>query len=211
MSALDDDYKKAGFGGALEFGSRPALLIVDVCRAYVDEACPLYAGPDALTALQNNVRLREQAHKLGIPVIFTAVEYHSSGKDGGLFYRKVPALQHFVKGHPMAEFMPELTPMPDDLLVTKQYPSAYFGTSLAAMLTSMSVDTVMVTGYSTSGCVRASVLDTLQSGFVPFVIRDACADRAEGPHESNLFDMQAKYAEVVTTDDALTLMEQSQA
>ena len=79
------------------------------------------------------------------------------------------------------------------------------------MLTSMSVDTVMVTGYSTSGCVRASVLDTLQSGFVPFVIRDACADRAEGPHESNLFDMQAKYAEVVTTDDALTLMAQSRA
>lgn len=206
MSALDDDYKKAGFGGRLEFGSSPALLIVDVCRAYVDPASALYAGPDAETALQNNVALRDRARELGLPVIFTEVKYHPSGVDGGLFFKKVPALKHFVAGHPMAAFLPELTPEGTDTLVTKQYPSAFFGTSLAAMLTSMHVDTLLITGYSTSGCVRASVLDALQNGFVPFVVEDACADRAEGPHASNIFDLKSKYAEIVSTEEALSLM-----
>lgn len=209
MTEINDDYKKAGFSGQLEFGSSPALVIVDVCRAYVDEECPLYAGPTAKTALENNVKLREAAHELRIPVIFTAVEYHPSGVDGGLFFKKVPALRHFVKGHPMAEFLPELTPVDSDILVTKQYPSAFAGTSLAAMLTALGVDTVMITGYSTSGCVRASTLDALQAGFVPFVIEDACADRAEGPHKSNIFDLQAKYAEIVDTDEAISLMKRA--
>ncbi len=206
MSALEDDYQKAGFGGKLAFGKRPALLIVDVCRAYVDETSPLYAGLGAISALKNNIRLREQAHAVGVPVIFTAVEYHPSGKDGGLFFQKVPALKHFVRGHEMGAFLPELTPADDDIVVTKQYPSAFFGTSLAAMLTTLGVDTVLITGYSTSGCVRASTLDALQNGFIPFVVEDACADRADGPHQSNLFDLQAKYAELVSTDEAIGLM-----
>ena len=206
MSELEDDYKKAGFGGRLEFGSSPALLIVDVCRAYVDDSSPLYAGPGAVSALQQNVVLRDCAHELGIPVIFTEVKYHPTGVDGGLFFKKVPALKHFVAGHPMAAFLPELTPEGSDILVTKQYPSAFFGTSLAAMLTSMGVDTLLITGYSTSGCVRASTLDALQNGFIPYVVEDACADRAEGPHTSNLFDLKSKYAEVVSTETSLELM-----
>lgn len=204
MTKLETDYQRAGFGGSLEFGSSPALIIVDVCRAYVDETSPLYAGLGAVKALKNNIKLRSFAHKAGIPVVFTAVEYDPSGVNGGLFFKKVPALKHFIKGHPMAEFLPELTPEIQDIVVTKQYPSAFFGTSLAAMLTSLGVDTVLITGYSTSGCVRASTLDALQNGFVPFVVEDACADRAEGPHKSNLFDMQAKYAEVISTSDAIT-------
>ena len=204
MTKLEDDYQRAGFGGSLAFGKSPALIIVDVCRAYVDETSPLYAGLGAVTALKNNIRLREAAQAAGLPVIFTAVEYHPTGVNGGLFFKKVPALKHFIKGHPMAEFLPELTPQENDIIVTKQYPSAFFGTSLAAMLTSLSVDTVLITGYSTSGCVRATTLDALQNGFVPFVIEDACADRADGPHNANLFDMQAKYAEVVSTTQAIS-------
>ena len=203
MSALTTDYDKAGFNGALPFGSKPALLIVDVCRAYVDPDCPLYAGPSAQTALENNVRLHAAARAMRLPVVFTAVEYMSGGVDGGLFFRKVPALKHFEKGHPMSEFLPELTPEGDDILVTKQYPSAFFGTSLAPMLTALGVDTVLVTGYSTSGCVRASTLDALCHGFAPFVVEDACADRAPGPHEANLFDMKAKYAGVLSTEEAI--------
>lgn len=203
MSELTSDYDKAGFNGSLPFGKKPALVIVDVCRAYVEPDCPLYAGPTALTALDNNVRLRDAARAGGHPVIFTAVEYMEGGVDGGLFFRKVPALKHFVKGHPMAEFMPQLTPEGEDILVTKQYPSAFFGTSLAPMLTALGVDTVLITGYSTSGCVRASTLDALCHGFVPFVIEDACADRAPGPHEANLFDMKAKYAGILSTDEAM--------
>lgn len=203
MTDLRTDYDEAGFNGALAFGKKPALLIVDVCRAYVDPDCPLYAGPDAQMALENNVRLRAAAREKGVPVIFTAVEYTDSGVDGGLFFRKVPALKHFVKGHPMAEFMPQLTPEGDDILITKQYPSAFFGTCLAPMLTALGTDTVLITGYSTSGCVRASTLDALCHGFAPFVVEDACADRASGPHDANLFDMRAKYAECVSTDAAI--------
>ena len=125
---------------------------------------------------------------------------------GGLFFKKVPALKHFVAGHQMGKFLPELTPEGSDILVTKQYPSAFFGTSLAAMLTAQGVDTLLITGYSTSGCVRASTLDALQNGFIPYVVEDACADRAEGPHTSNLFDLQSKYAEVVSTETSLELM-----
>lgn len=203
MNDLTTDYDKAGFNGSLPFGARPALLIVDVCRAYVDAASPLYAGPSAQAALANNVRLRMAARAKQMPVIFTAVEYLPGGVDGGMFFRKVPALRHFVKGHEMAEFLPELTPEGADILVKKQYPSAFFGTCLAPMLTSLDVDTVLITGYSTSGCVRASTLDALCHGFAPFVVSDACADRAEGPHTSNLFDMQAKYAELLSTDEAI--------
>lgn len=206
MTDLTSDYAKAGFNGTLPFGKHPALLIVDVCRAYVEPDCPLYAGPTALTALQNNIALREAAHAARIPVVFTEVVYHPSGADGGLFFQKVPALKHFVKGHPMATFLPDLTPQGNDILVTKQYPSAFFGTSLASTLTTLGVDTVLITGYSTSGCVRASTLDALQYGFTPYVVSDACADRAEGPHESNLFDLQAKYSELVSTKQAIELI-----
>lgn len=203
MSNLQTDYQKAGFGGVLKFGARPALVVVDVCRAYVDPDCPLYAGASAAEALKKNILLRQEAHRKDIPVIFTRVEYHASGLDGGVFFRKVPALKHFVKGHPMAEFMPEFMPEQNDIVITKQYPSAFFGTSLAATLISMNVDTVLVTGYSTSGCVRATTLDAMQYGFVPFVVEDACADRALGPHDSNLFDLNSKYAEVVNTATAM--------
>ncbi len=206
MPDINTDYTKAGFGGSLQYGDSSALIIVDVCRAYVAPECPLYAGPSAESALDNNVELAELARINNIPVIFTRVEYHNSGVDGGVFFKKVPALRHFLSGHPMAEFMPQLEPKPDDIVVTKQYPSAFFGTSLAATLTALGVNTVMITGYSTSGCVRATALDAMQNGFVPFVIKDACADRAEGPHESNLFDLQAKYAEVIDTKQALSLM-----
>ncbi len=196
---LDADYVKAGFGGKLAFGERPALLIVDVCNAYIDPASPLYAkGEDAL---ESNIRLAAAARAAGVPVIFTRVAYQPGGIDGGLFYRKVPALKAFLPGSKLAEFHERFQPQPEDVVVTKQYPSAFFGTSLAATLTAAKVDTVIVTGYSTSGCVRASTLDALQHGFVPFVVREACADRDPRPHDANLFDLQAKYAEVVSEAD----------
>ena len=203
MTTLTTDYDRAGFNGALAFGKRPALIIVDACRAYVDPDSPLYAGSAAQAALENNVRLRAVAREKNVLVVFTAVEYADGGVDGGLFFRKVPALKHFIRGRPMAEFMPQLTPDGGDILITKQYPSAFFGTALAPMLTTLGVDTVLITGYSTSGCVRASTLDALCHGFAPFVVEDACADRAPGPHEANIFDLQAQYAEILNTDEAI--------
>lgn len=192
------------FGGALLPGNRPALLIVDVVRAYLDPQSPLYAAAEA--ALACNVRLANAAREAGIAVIFTNVEYQAGGLDGGHFFRKVPALKAFLKGSPLGAFPEELLPLPNELVVTKQYASAFFGTSLASTLASKGVDTLLITGFSTSGCVRASALDALQHGFIPFVVRDACADRHPAPHEANLFDLQAKYAEVIDEEAAIQIM-----
>ena len=139
-------------------------------------------------------------------MIFTNVEYQADGIDGGHFFRKDPALNAFVKGSPLGAFPATLQPGPRDVVVTKQYASAFFGTSLASTLHAQGVDTVLITGFSTSGCVRATALDALQHGFIPLVVRDACADRHAAPHEANLFDLQAKYAEVIGEQDAVALL-----
>ena len=204
-TSLADDYAQAGFGGHLPFGHRPVLLLVDIVKAYLEPGSPLYA-PAFEAALQSSVRLTAAARAAGVPVIFTCVQYGTGGLDGGVFYRKVPSLSAYLQGSPLAAFADALRPRPDELVVTKQYASAFFGTSLAATLTAMGCDTVMLTGFSTSGCVRASTLDALQHGFVPYVVREACGDRDPAPQEANLFDLQAKYAEVVSEARALQLL-----
>ncbi len=190
------------FDGHLPFGKRPALLIVDFVMAYLDPASPLYAGVE--DALASNERLLSAARAARIPVLFTNVEYEPGGGDGGVFYRKVPALKLFEKGSPLGAFPPSLTPRGNELVITKRYASAFFGTHLAATLTSRGIDTLLITGLSTSGCVRATALDACQNGFLPFVVREACGDRHPGPHEANLFDLQAKYAEVIPEAQAIS-------
>jgi len=198
---LDDDYQSAGFGGRLAFGDRPALLIVDVVMAYLDPTAALYAGVES--ALASNERLAAAARAAGVPVIFTNVVYQPGGVDGGMFYRKVPALKAFDLGSPLGAFPPTLQPEPGELVLSKQYPSAFFGTPLASTLHAQGIDTLMITGFSTSGCVRATALDALCHGFRPFVIREACGDRDVRPHEQNLFDMAAKMAEVIGEQEAI--------
>lgn len=197
---LGENYKGA-FGGQLPFGQKPALLIVDFVVAYLDPASPLYAGVEA--ALASNERLLAAARAAGIPVLFTNVEYAPGGGDGGVFYRKVPALKAFERGSPLGAFPDSLQPMNGELVITKQYASSFFGTTLASTLTAMGVDTLLITGLSTSGCVRATALDACQHGFLPFVVREGCGDRHPGPHEASLFDLQAKYAEVISEKQAL--------
>jgi maleamate amidohydrolase len=199
-SDLNENYAGA-FDGHLPFGRKPALLIVDFVVAYLDPASPLYAGVE--DALASNERLLAAARKAGIPVLFTNVEYSPGGADGGVFYRKVPALKLFERGSPMGAFPASLQPRAGELVITKQYASSFFGTTLAATLTAMGVDTLLITGLSTSGCVRATALDACQHGFLPFVVREACGDRHPGPHEANLFDLQAKYAEVISEAEAI--------
>jgi len=197
---LDTDYAAAGFGGELEWGTSPAVVVVDVCRAYADPGSPLYVAGDAIASA---ARLVAAARNAGAPVIFTRVEYQAGGADGGLFFRKVPALRSFERGNPLADFVADPAPVPGDVVVTKQYASAFFGTSLASTLTAMGVDTTLICGMSTSGCVRATALDALQHGFVPVVVADACGDRHPDPHLANLFDLQQKYATVVTEAEAI--------
>lgn len=192
---LDEDYARAGFGNRLGFGERPALVVVDFVRAYLDRKCSLYAGVEAVR--DACVRLLERAREATIPVFHTNVEFMPGGANGGVFYRKAPALKHFERGSPFGEFAEGLEPRDDEIVITKQYGSAFFGTPLASLLTAKGVDTLLIAGLSTSGCVRATAVDTVQHGFVPVVVADAVGDRDPGPHESNLFDLQAKYADVV--------------
>ena len=193
------------FDGHLPFGQRPALLIVDFVVAYLDPASPLYAGVE--DALASNERLLAAARRAQIPVLFTNVVYTPGGADGGVFYRKVPALRLFDRGSPLGAFPASLQPQDGELVISKQYASSFFGTHLAATLTAKSVDTLLITGLSTSGCVRATALDACQHGFLPFVVREACGDRHPGPHEANLFDLQAKYAEVISETQAIAHLE----
>jgi maleamate amidohydrolase len=199
---LDADYAAAGFGRALPFGRRPALLVVDFVRAYIDPASPLYAGCES--AFASAKRLAAAARAGGVPVIFTGVEYRAGGADGGIFYRKVGALKVFDQGSRFGEYCDGLGPQAGEVLLLKQYASAFFGTSLASMLTAQGIDTLLIAGVSTSGCVRATAVDACQHGFLPFVVRDAVGDRDPRPHEANLFDLQAKYAEVIGEDEALS-------
>lgn len=198
---LDGDYAAAGFGGKLTPGERPALLIIDLVMAYLDPQSHLYAGVE--TELAANERLAAAARKAGIPVIFTNIEYRADGFDGGMFYRKVPALRAFAPDSPLGAFPPSLQPLESDLVLGKKFPSAFFGTPLAAILTAARIDTLFITGYSTSGCVRATALDALCHGFLPFVVREACGDRDPRVQDANLFDIQAKVAEVIGEAEAM--------
>ena len=143
------------------------------------------------------------AREAGVPVLHTRVEFQPGGADGGIFFRKVAALECFVRGNPLAAFGEGLEPAEGEVVVTKQYASAFFGTSLAPTLTAMGIDTLMIAGVSTSGCVRATAVDACQNGFIPIVIRDACGDRDPSVHDANLFDLDAKYADVVSEQEAL--------
>jgi len=201
MAELDDDYKAAGFSKRLGFGDRPALVVIDFCHAYLDEGSPLYAGVE--DARESSVRLLAAARAAGITVVHTRVEYQPDGANGGVFFRKVDALKCFIEGNPLAEPGPGLEPVPGEIIITKQYASAFFGTSLASALTAQGIDTLIHAGVSTSGCVRATALDACQYGFVPIVVREAVGDRDQGVHDANLFDLDAKYADVVSEAETL--------
>ena len=200
---LDANYRRA-YGNRIGFGQRPALILIDFVQAYFDEGCDLYAGVEG--ALASALRVREAARAAGVPVIYTNVVYHPRALDGGRFYQKARPLRNFLAGSPMGAWPEGLEVGADELVISKQYPSAFFGTSLASTLTTWGVDSLILTGLSTSGCVRATCVDTCSHGFIPIVVREACGDRHPAPHEANLFDMDAKYADVVGEAEATSYL-----
>ncbi len=202
---LSANYKKA-YDNRLGFGSSPALILVDFVQAYFDETCALYAGVE--DALACALRIRELARAAGVPVIYTNVVYYEDGRDGGIFFKKAPVLKNFLVGNPMGDWPSGLQPADDELVISKQYPSAFFGTPLASTLSGMGVDTLIITGVTTSGCIRATCVDAMSHGFIPIVVADACGDRHEAPHEANLFDMNAKYADVVSESETMEFLQQ---
>lgn len=202
---LSKDYDDAGFGGDLGFGERPAVLCVDLAVAYLEPTSPLYAGVEEAVASAG--RVVDAARDNGVPVIHTRVRYQPGGEDGGLFYQKVKALSCFDEGNPLGDFVDHPRPQDGEVVVTKQYASAFFGTSLASTLAAARIDTLLICGLSTSGCVRASALDAIQHGFRPLVVADAVGDRDPRPHEAALFDLQAKYADVLGESAAITYLQ----
>ncbi|MEM8813203.1 MAG: N-carbamoylsarcosine amidohydrolase [Pseudomonadota bacterium] len=190
------------FDGRIGFGARPALLMIDFMAAYTTPGADFY-GEGIVEAVVHSVDLLNAARKAGIPVIHTRVEFHPSGKDGGLFVRKVPALRALVPGHPLGAFDSHVQPTDDELVIIKNYASAFFGTSLQATLSADGVDTIILAGCSTSGCIRATAIDGIQHGFRVIVPRECVGDRHDGPHEANLFDINAKYGDVVGRDEVI--------
>lgn len=206
MSDLTGNYAGV-FDGKLGFGRKPAVLVVDFINAYATPTSPLYA-PAVCDAVAQTADVLALARQKGVLVVYTQVLYNANGRDGGLFVQKVPVLRQMVQGEPLAEVVPELAPMPEDVVLVKQYASAFFGTSLASMLTSAGVDTLILTGCSTSGCIRATAVDGMQHGFRVVVPRECVGDRHAEPHEANLFDINAKYGDVVTRQSVLDYLSQ---
>lgn len=198
-------YAKARLGESVTMGSRPAVLVVDFSCGFTDPECAL--GSDLTPQVEGTSRLLDAARQKGLLVIFTTIGFESSLKDGGLWLQKVPLLGDLQLGGHWVEIDPRLAPGPDETVIVKKGASAFFGTNLAAILISQGIDSIILCGATTSGCIRATAIDLLQYGFPTLVPRECVGDRAQAPHEANLFDIQAKYADVVSLDEVLAYVE----
>jgi maleamate amidohydrolase len=198
-------YAAARLGQAVTMGERPAVLVVDFSCGFTDPECAL--GSDLTDEVEATRRLLDAARAKGLPVIFTTIGYEASLRDGGLWLQKAPSLGDLQVGGRWVEIDPRLERREDETIVLKKGASGFFGTNLAAILISQGIDSVILCGATTSGCVRATAIDLLQYGFPAMVPRECVGDRAQAPHEANLFDIQAKYADVVSLDDALAYVE----
>lgn len=195
-----------GFGGRGGFGRRPALAVIDMTLGFTDPASPLACDLEA--PLVNIARLLEAGRSADIPIVFTTVAYRKSDRlTAAAFIGKVPALLTLEAGTRWAGIDPRIAPRETEPILNKLFASAFFGTGLSSLLTAAGVDTLIVTGASTSGCVRATVVDALQFGFRPIVPRDAVGDRNPAAHEANLYDIDAKYGDVVSLQEALEYLE----
>jgi maleamate amidohydrolase len=197
-----DIYARAGFGQRAPRGRRPAILVVDLSRGFTESRWP--TGSDLTPVVSATDRLLDAAHATQIPVVFTTIAYSQAEIDGGCAWlRKAPGLGILREGSELIEIDPRLRRRASDAVVVKQGASAFFGTPVAAMLTARGVDSVIVCGATTSGCVRASCVDAVQYGFSLLVPRECVGDRATGPHDANLFDIDAKYGDVISVDEAI--------
>ena len=198
-------YQRQGFGSELELAPPHGLLIVDFVRGFLDPN--RFGGGNIPSAMQNTVGLLTEARRRNWPVAHTRIVFADDGGDRNVFAMKVPGMLTLKEGDPSSAIVSELAPEPGELVVRKTVPSAFFATSLAPWLTQRGVRTLVVAGCVTSGCVRASVVDAMSFGFRPLVLSDCVGDRALGSHDANLFDMEQKYASVMTRNQAFTAID----
>ena len=201
-------YERARLGQSVTLGERPAVLVVDFSRGFTDPECTM--GSDLTQEVEATSRLLAAARERGIPIIFTTIGFESNLKDGSLWLEKAPGLRELVVGGRWVEIDPRLERREEETVILKKGASAFFGTNLPSVLVSQGVDTVVMCGATTSGCIRATAVDLLQYGYPTLVPRECVGDRAQGPHEANLVDIQAKYADVVSVEDALSYLESVQ-
>ncbi len=190
----------SSFAGRVGWGARPAVVVVDLVRAYTEPDGPFWL--DEPSVVDGCAELVDAARAGGHPVLWTIVRFAADMGDAGFLAAKVPALACFAEGAPGGWGELALAPGPGEPVVAKQHASSFAGTSLAATLRARGVDTVVVAGVSTSGCVRATATDASAAGFRPIVVAGACADRSAALHEQNLADLDAKYADVIDLADA---------
>jgi nicotinamidase-related amidase len=195
------DYQNKGFAERSGYGKRPALLVVDFINGFTDPSSPL--GGDFSSELAATADLIKAFRAESLPIAYTTIEYDSDFRDAGVFIKKVPSLAVLLRGSPMCEIDNRIRPDHADYIVSKKFASSFFGTNLDTYLKTQGVDTLIITGCTTSGCVRASAVDSLQYGYQTIVVREAVGDRARGPHDANLFDIDAKYGDVISLDEAL--------
>ena len=201
QSATGAEYERKGFSARSGYGTRPALLVVDFINGFTDPGTGL--GGDYSAELAVTAKLLAEFRSRALPVFFTTVAYEPHLRDAGQFVEKVPALSILIKGSEWVKVDDRIRPRPAERVVLKKYASAFFDTTLDMELRGLGADTVVMAGCTTSGCIRASAVDSMQHGFHTVVVRDAVGDRAETPHEVNLFDIDAKYGDVVSSGEVL--------
>ncbi len=200
-------YLARGIGSRVGFGRSPAILIVDMSRAFTS---PHYrVGCDQTATVEAIARLLATGRSVGTPVFYTTIAYEPNGADQNAWTLKVPALLDLVVTDPAAIQIDErIAPLPGEIVLNKKFPSAFFGTPLVSTLAAKGIDTLILTGCSTSGCVRASAVDAVSYGLRVIVPEECVADRADDPHRANLFDINAKYGDVVSLDEVIVYLEQ---
>jgi nicotinamidase-related amidase len=198
-------YERARLGQSVTLGERPAVLVVDFSRGFTDPGSTM--GSDLTQEVEATKRLLAAAREREIPVIFTTIGFEPNLKDGSLWLEKAPGLAELIVGGKWVEIDPRLERREEEIVILKKGASAFFGTNLPSILVSQGVDTVIMCGATTSGCIRATAIDLLQYGYPTLVSRECVGDRAQGPHEANLVDIQAKYADVVSVEEVLAYVE----
>lgn len=197
-----------GFGGRGGFGGRPALIVIDMNLGFTDPESPLACDLDGPVAEIR--KLLDAARFAGIPVVYTTISFRQSDRlTAAAFIDKVPALLTLEAGSRWPEIDPRIAPRENEPVLNKLFASGFFGTGLSSLLTAAGVDTLIITGASTSGCVRATAVDALQYGFRPVVPREAVGDRNPDAHEANLYDIDAKYGDVISTDETLEYLDRT--
>jgi len=197
-----DTYKAAGFGVSVPRGTKPGIVVVDFSYGFTDVQYP--TASDAAAQMAKTKSICDLARTKGYPVIFTTIAYHPGELDKLPWLKKATGMRALIEGTRLVEIDAATGIQPEDAIVTKKGASSFFGSTLNALLTGAGVDTVVVTGATTSGCVRATVVDAVQAGYNVLVPHDCCADRAKAPHDANLYDMDQKYADITDTADILT-------